>query len=342
MSYLHTGTTSSLTLLAPAKLNLTFHILGKRPDGYHDVLTLLTTIDLCDTLMFDFVPAEKNTVKLANTSDTTLCDFPLDDSNLITQAANLFWSSVPRLSPVRLEVSVQKKIPIGAGLAGGSADAAATLIAMSSYYEKPFRLEELAHMGSVLGADVPFSIAGGMSLGRGRGEELSPVLLEDELFFVLVKPKDLSVSTKWAYNSFDSAEQSLECQSLLLEDHKQAIACLIKPNLSEAAKHLSNCFESLVFERYPVLSKIKARLTELGCLAAHMTGSGPTIYGLTESLCQAQNVSADILCDQTENGKALWFQDHPLPADVWVTKSTTHGVTIISNDKTYEQAQVRH
>lgn len=317
-----TQVAQSLTLLAPAKLNLSLAILGKMDNGYHELLTLMQSVNLCDVLKFQFASASSVThqVNLVVENDTTRSDFPLDDTNLIKKAANLFCKTLPVLPPTKIQIIISKNIPIGAGLAGGSSNAAATLLALNEYFGNPMTMFQLLDLGFQLGSDVPFCLIGGTSLGRGRGEKLSHVSFKTILYFVLVKPKDLFVSTAWAYDAFDRSQAGLPHTDL--ESHNQKlIAHLLNGEISEAAGLFNNDFEPEIFKHHAVLVKIKERLIELGCLSAHMTGSGPTIYGLTQNLNQAEKILASIL------------QDHQLHVDCWLAQSVSYGAKVIENGK---------
>jgi 4-diphosphocytidyl-2-C-methyl-D-erythritol kinase len=335
MSNSITTSTRSSRALAPAKLNLTFEILAKRTDGYHDLLTLFQTIDLYDELRFRFRADSTNQLTL--TASPCQCgdlpqDFPLDDSNLIARAARLFWNSAGNLKPVRVEVSIAKNIPIGAGLAGGSANAAAALLALNEYYGHPVTGEHLLEMAAQLGSDIPFCISGGSQVGRGRGEMLTGVKSSCQLHFVIVKPKHLSVSTAWAYNAYAEKElqapRNLECAEASITE---VVRHLERGELDQFAPRLDNAFEALVFARYPLLLDLQTRLLEMGCLCAHMTGSGPSIYGLAKSEIEAQSIAALILGEKSVNQKRASQDGEPL--EVFVAKSVGHGAKLVTDEK---------
>jgi 4-diphosphocytidyl-2-C-methyl-D-erythritol kinase len=238
--------------------------------------------------------------------------------------------------PVKITVRVKKNIPIGAGLAGGSADAAATLSAINRYYGNYIPLEQLLEIAARIGSDVPFSLCGGTSVGRGRGEILLPVLAQTNLYVILVKPKGLSVSTAWAYDAFDQSNSNRPLESSQIETHQsELISLLSERNISASGKLFQNSFESLVFEHHPVLQKIRQRLIDLGCFCARMTGSGPTIYGLVRDPSRANDILRSIANDQASSVAAPWYKDHGIAVDTWLAKSIDHGIKVIG----YEENQ---
>lgn len=326
--------TQTLTVLAPAKLNLTLRILGKRTDNYHDLFTLFQSIDLCDRLRFAFLESDKDEVEIGLQDSTASHDFPLNDTNIIKKAAALYMRETTNRSPLKVKVRVRKNIPIGAGLAGGSANAAATLLAINHHYGEKLSSDQLLQLAAEIGSDVPFSLRGGTSLGRGRGEILSPLPVQTDLSFVLVKPKALSVSTAWAYESFGRTRFYEQLDAATLENQIEKLHSLLGArNISAAAKLFSNSFETVVFERYPVLRKIKERLIELGCLCAYMTGSGPTVYGLARGEAPAETIRSTIISDQESKTTHSWYKDHGLAVDTWLVKSIGHGIKVIEDEE---------
>lgn len=332
MKHLQATRNRTITVLAPAKLNLTFGIVGKLSDGYHSLVSLMQTVDLCDTIDFHFSPADINEISLAYHPAIIDGDFPLDSANLIHKAAKSFWLGVPHLPPTNLAVLVQKKIPIAAGLAGGSADAAATLIALNNYFGQPLKHAQLLALGSELGADVPFSLSGGTCLATGRGEQLLPISITSTIYYVLIKPRTISISTAWAYKTFDQSNRLGHVDAAELEEFsKRGAKHFSNGDLTSASKILANCFEPIAFAHHPVLAKIKFRLLELGCLSAHMTGSGPTMYGLAKDKDQALQVLDRIELDQQQHTTAAWFSDYKTPIDAWVVATTNYGAKVIDN-----------
>jgi 4-diphosphocytidyl-2-C-methyl-D-erythritol kinase len=267
-----------LVARSPAKLNLTFDILGELPDGYHQVESVLHTIDLHDELIFEFEPAKDLEIALACSNGPE--DFPVNDNNLIARAAALFFRSLPEKTGLRISVTVEKNIPIAAGLAGGSSNAAATLRALNYYFGHPFGTEELLVLASKLGADVPFCLEGGTCIGRGRGDELTPVELKDRLSFLVIKPKDLSISTPWIYQAYDEFVLNQGEQVLPKLDALDVAAALEAGELETASKQFGNVFEPVVVAHFQRVKELLEELRALDCWCAHMTGSGPTLYAI--------------------------------------------------------------
>ncbi|HEY9715630.1 MAG TPA: 4-(cytidine 5'-diphospho)-2-C-methyl-D-erythritol kinase, partial [Chroococcales cyanobacterium] len=193
----------TVATVSPAKLNLTFDIVGGLPDGYHEVVTIMQAIDLEDRLTFHFDAASQFNVELSASYVGNPGRIPLDSSNLIARAARLFHEHVAPERGYLLRVEIEKRIPITAGLGGGSGNAAATLLAMNHYFGQPVPDIDLATLGSKLGADVPFFLDGGTQIGLRRGDILSPTPLGETLHFVVVHPQGIEISTPWIYSAYD-------------------------------------------------------------------------------------------------------------------------------------------
>jgi 4-diphosphocytidyl-2-C-methyl-D-erythritol kinase len=260
---------------AYAKINLGLRILGKRPDGYHELETFFLQIDLADRLFFE---------KTTATQFELTCNqshIPVDASNLCSRAHQVISESVNRQFGVR--VHLEKNIPAGAGLGGGSSDAAATLMVLNRLFELNLPNEALYQLATQLGSDVPFFLTGGFCLGRGRGEILQP-LGELPKFWILVVIPPLVVSTAWAYQYYNKlgltkTQKYRKLPSLNIEqltDHELAEVC-------------QNDLEAAVFEKYEELAAIKARLQRADALVSSMTGSGSAMFGLFRTQQEAQS-----------------------------------------------------
>ncbi len=252
----------SITLRAPAKLNLALDVTGRRDDGYHTLRTVMQTVDWCDTVTVDF------------TDDTAIhltCDggIPADESNIAYRAAALFREKTGSTQGV--SVTVKKHIPSQAGMAGGSADGAAVLKALNELSGAPLAQEELLALGAKLGADVPFCLLGGTALATGIGTELTPLPPLAPCWFVVVKPEG-GVSTPEAYRLLDSAPS-------LLHPDVDALCTAIKNNdLCGVIPCMGNSFEEPL--ALPCTADIVARLKKHGAAAALLTGSGSAVFGL--------------------------------------------------------------
>lgn len=274
--------TRQLAVKTQAKVNLTFDIVGLLPDGYHEVATLMQAIDLGDNLRFTFKSGAFN-VDILLTEGKDKKQFPLDDSNLIYKAAQAFFKKCPQLEPLAIRVDVEKKIPIAAGLAGGSSNAAATLIALNEFYRQPLDGAELQELARALGADVPFCISGGIAVGLGRGDLLKSIESSLSLNFCLVKPKNIALSTPWVYKQYDIylAEKGNSIRRPNLEN---AVGAISFGELDSAIEAFGNVFEPVVYSHHPELAELKQMLQSYGCPYVQLTGSGPTIFALTSDL----------------------------------------------------------
>lgn len=255
----------NLTINAYAKINLTLDVLAKRPDGFHEVEMVMQSIALADTLSFQ--PA--NNLELI-CNDSRL---PTNEQNLIMQAA---LSLKERYNVSKgVKIYLQKNIPIAAGLAGGSSNAAATLQALNLLWDLRLSIAELIYLGQSLGSDIPFCLIGGTALAKGRGEQLTLLPRLPKLWLVLVKP-DLEVSTKEIYRHWEKFGQNQTKRS------PQMIQAIKENNVENIIINLNNHLECVTSRLYPEIRDIKHRLREQGTLNAVMSGSGPTFYGITK------------------------------------------------------------
>ena len=262
-----------LTVRAHAKVNLDLRVLGVRADGYHELRTVFQTIELHDTL----VCAEKPgpfTLKCRTPG------VPLDASNLVWRAAAALWTALGRAGETRdAEIQIDKKIPIEAGLGGGSADAAAALVALGRLWGgAPMTL--LREIGATIGADVPFFLSGGTALGLGRGEEIYPLVDLPPHYVVIVRPP-FGVSTAEAYGWYDEDRASGQ------RDENREFQQLPVPWPSRAAQ-MVNDLEPPVIRRHQEISGLKVQLREAGASAAAMSGSGSAVFGLFRSRALAE------------------------------------------------------
>jgi len=319
-----------ISVLAPAKLNLTFDILGKRDDGFHEVATVLQSIDLADTIVFASDPTSEFKVELLSADDGLNTDFPLDDTNLICQAFKAFNEFVGKRPAFSLRVLVKKAIPIGAGLAGGSADAAAALVALNTLAEKILPDSDLVEIAKTVGSDVPFCLSGGTALGLGRGEEITPLAHACPFAFVICKPKQVSVSTPWAYGTFDELTAHRKNFEPAKGRSENVFKLLTNLKHEEAQKEFGNDFENVIFEHFEYLKNAKDALLELGSQTCHLTGSGPTIYALASDQEQAKRLAAEAkkLSFTVPSSDGLRYET--ISFDAWVAKSLPHGAKVVA------------
>lgn len=259
---------NSLRLPSYAKINLGLIIKGKRSDGYHEIETILQQVDLNDTLEIKIHQEPEIIFSCDNPA------IPSDDSNLCVKAANLLQHTADVKSGA--EIKLSKIIPVGAGLGGGSSNAAVVLLGLNKLWGLKLPSKKLRELGSKLGSDVPFFIEGGTAIGRGRGEVLTPFILEDNLPILIVYP-ERSVSTQWAY-----AQLNL---NLTLKEKNITFRTFEKGNLTNVSflKSIRNEFEKVVFEEYPMLTQIKEKMYLNNAVFAGMSGSGSTIFGVFQN-----------------------------------------------------------
>lgn len=255
----------SIKLEAYGKINLSLDIVGKRDDGYHNVQMIMQTIRLSD----DVIITKNNSGRI--TTSSNLPYVPNNETNLSYKSARLFCDRFGITDG--LHIKMHKNIPVGGGLGGGSADAAAVLQGLNQMYETHLSLGELSKMAVTLGADVPFCLRRGTYLAEGIGEELSHLPPFPETHLVLVKPP-FGVSTKWVY-------QTLKWQEI--KEHPntlELIRALQNRDPHAFAPHMKNVLEEVVFPRYQAIQKLKRSMKAHGAYASMMSGSGATVFGL--------------------------------------------------------------
>jgi 4-diphosphocytidyl-2-C-methyl-D-erythritol kinase len=260
------GGTPNLTLKAPAKINVGLRILGKRPDGYHEIWSVLQEIDLCDEItLWD---ASDFSLLLEGDQEAV----PTDETNLCLRAARLLKRASGYSGAARIKLC--KIIPAGAGLGGGSSDAAAVLKGLNQVWKTNLSRNDLESLGAQLGSDVPFFLCGGCCLATGRGEKLTPVkpLIEDLL--VLVCP-EVFVPTEWAYKNIKNYHLTPALDDIIFQGSLREI--LSRPGQENI---FINDFEPVVFKTYPELKTIKQALLDAGAYFASLSGSGSAVFGL--------------------------------------------------------------
>jgi len=272
-----------VTVPSFAKLNLDLRILGKRADGYHDLRTIFQTISLKDSLRIDFDFAKKTRIELDSSLEIA--------DNLVVRAAKLALDRLKVKAWVRFQL--KKQIPMGAGLGGGSSNAAAVLMALPALAGRRTKRETLSAWAETLGSDVPFFLHGGSALGMGRGTELYP-LPDLPRHYVLVVSTGIHVSTAEAYqalgHSVTNALTSAHESPILREF--QAIAWALN-NARLEQLPLKNDFEPAVFKTHPELAAVASKLRRLGGKPAMMTGSGSAVFGVFESSAGARRAAAE-------------------------------------------------
>jgi 4-diphosphocytidyl-2-C-methyl-D-erythritol kinase len=254
-------------------------VLGRREDGYHDIVSLMQCITLSDSLIIENSP----TVEVVTGSDI------LREENLVYKAAKLMKEKTGIVSGVK--ITLQKEIPLAAGLGGGSSDAAATLMGLKRFWDLDFTPQDLAGLGETLGSDVPFFFHGPVSVVEGRGEIVSPVELRKSYPLLLVKP-EISISAAWAYAEYDKSPASREVLTKKHNKHNNInLFCqaLERGDFTFLSSLQGNDLEPLVVRRYPVIGEIKNSLMLRGALFSSMSGSGSSVFGVFASERDAEN-----------------------------------------------------
>jgi 4-diphosphocytidyl-2-C-methyl-D-erythritol kinase len=264
---------------------LALEVLGKRGDGYHEIATVLQAVDLFDRLKMETA----DTLSL-HTDDPAL---PTDDGNLVLRAARLLQKAAGIERGARIRLS--KRIPVAAGLGGGSSDAAATLWGLSRLWALRWPRARLQELAVELGMDVPFFLGAGRAVARGRGEELAPLPGGGGYALVLVNPR-VPLSTREVYGLVPAGWQAEP------EGTRRVIEALRTRNALKLAAALTNNLERVVEPVLPVIGRMKAALLAAGALGAIMSGSGPTVFGLARSLDQARQIRSRV----SRAGWACW------------------------------------
>ena len=255
---------------AHAKLNLTLDVLGRRPDGYHDMRMIMQSVELADLL--DITRSGSGELRVS----TNLHFLPNNAKNLAAQAALRWWEAQGNASQ-GLDITIDKHIPVCAGMAGGSSDAAAVLRALNELEGAGLSPAQLARIGERVGSDVPYCVTGGTALAEGRGEVLTPLPPLPPCWVVLCKP-EFSISTPALFAKIDSVK--LRCRP----DTQGVIAALEARDLVGVARRMYNVFEDALPERQRSrVNDIKNVLIQCGALGASMSGTGPTAFGLFDS-----------------------------------------------------------
>jgi 4-diphosphocytidyl-2-C-methyl-D-erythritol kinase len=262
---------------APAKINLSLDVLHKRDDGYHEVEMVMTMVDLADRLEMSELATD--TIIISSQAGY----IPLDEKNLAFQAAKLIKERYDVKKGVYIHLD--KHIPVSAGLAGGSSDAAATLRGLNRLWKLGISEQELQELGAELGSDVPFCITGGTALATGRGEKLTPLPSLPPCWVVLAKPP-INVSTAEIYRRLDvnQIDPSSRPQTERLLD------AIRQQDFAGICESMGNVLEPITFQLYPEAAHLKACMQRLGADGVLMSGSGPTVYGLVARETRARRI----------------------------------------------------
>jgi len=265
-----------ISLKSRAKINITLDVIGKKPNGYHDLSMIMQTVNLYDIIYIRKMHAKG--IKLT----TNLSWLPNDEGNIVYQAAKLFKETCEINTGIFIELN--KRIPVAAGLAGGSSNAAATLIGLNTLFETGLDQQQLLEMGVKLGADVPYCILGGTALAEGIGDILTPLPPMPNCYVLIAKPK-INVSTASVFKSLEISKIDKH------PDNKKVIEAIKKGDIDTIASNMCNVLETVTEKKYPVIKTIKERMLKHGAQGTIMSGSGPTVFGIYHSRDQAKRTA---------------------------------------------------
>ncbi len=263
----------SVWINAPAKINIGLDVLRRREDGYHEVRMIMQSIRLFDRLTL--TRSSEPGIRLT----TNLHFLPVNEDNLVYRSARMLMEEF-RI-PGGLDIRLDKRIPVSAGMAGGSTDAASCMLAMNKLYNLDLSKHQLMKRGIKLGADIPYCILKGTALSEGIGEKLSTIPRMPDCYVLIAKPS-IHVSTKFVYSHLVLDENTVH------PDIDQMIAAMKKRNLHQLCRRLGNVLETVTIPAHPEIAEIKKCMMENGALGALMSGSGPTVFGLFDDPEQAR------------------------------------------------------
>lgn len=284
--------TTQITLFSPAKVNLYLRITGKRPDGYHELETVMVPLDFGDTI----------TLQLRKTSMTLECDnpnLPVDETNLALRAATAMQET---FQPERgVKIILQKRIPLAAGLAGGSSNAATVLLGLNRLWQLNLPVEQLDPVAARLGSDINFFLRGGAAICRGRGEIVEPIPAKLSAAFLLINP-GFGIPTPWAYAHWAEAAGRLTVPPPAITLLANALAA---GDVAGVGRAMFNSLEAPALRKFPVLVLLQRALREAGAVGALMSGSGATVFGL---FAEEKTAAAAAAHMRARFGANLWTQ----------------------------------
>lgn len=284
-----------LYVKAPAKINLILDVLHKRPDGYHEVEMIMTTVDLADRIGLE--PRADGQIRIISADRYV----PDDHRNLAYQAAKLLKDTYKIKQGV--SITLEKKIPVAAGLAGGSSDAAATLRGLNDLWNLKLTLDQLAEHGAKIGSDVSFCVYGGTALATGRGEIIQELPAPPNCWIILAKPS-IGVSTADVYGS-------LKINEIIHQNSKDMIRAIYEKDYELMCESMGNALEAVTLKLHPEVSMIKEQMVKFGADAVLMSGSGPTVFGLVQHESRVNRIYNGLrgFCDEVYAVRLLGDRD---------------------------------
>ncbi|WP_013320838.1 4-(cytidine 5'-diphospho)-2-C-methyl-D-erythritol kinase [Gloeothece verrucosa] len=297
------------TLIAPGKINLYLEIIGDRPDGYHELIMILQSIDLADRLTLRSNGLQKCRLSCSHPQ------VPLDETNLAYRAAVLMEQEFPKefANYGGVDITIDKQIPVAAGLAGGSTDGAAVLVGLNLIWQLGLTQLELQNLAALLGSDLPFCVSGGTAIATGRGEKLDQINNLANLYLVLAKYDSIAVSTPWAYQTYrqqfsDSYINHLS--GIEAKTHQvhagPLVGAIVHKDGAKIGQLLHNDLEKVVLPAYPQVAQLRETMQQAGGLGTMMSGSGPTVFTLCESREQAAEIQQKIRQKLPDSDLQLW------------------------------------
>ena len=274
-----------IIIQAPAKVNLCIRVLDRLPNGYHELWSLMHTVEVFDQLRIRLNP-DHDRIKL--TCDNAV--LPSDQGNLVYRAADSVFRRVGQ--PVGVEMDLQKTIPLAAGLGGGSSDAAAAIYGLNHLLKLGWGLSEMCEIGAELGSDIPFFFQAPCAIVRGWGQEVTPCIIEGQRWVVLINP-GFPIQTKWAYEQLAARRSEVSP----LDSWTQGVEATLQVSWEEVIKAMENDFEGGLFPVYPILTFMKEKLCALGAQAALLSGSGATVFGVFDDSETAKMASTQLRKD---------------------------------------------
>ena len=280
-------TVSTISFRTPAKVNLGLNMLRKREDGYHELETLFQMVNWCDEIKIEYLPEGLDLI-------CNQPDIPHDEGNLVIKAARLLQARFPdRCKGARIHLD--KNLPHGAGLGGGSGNAAGVLLGLNFLWGLNLKREELISMASELGSDVPFFLLSPCAIGRGRGEILEPVESSVRFYILMVYP-GFPVSTAWVYQNLKLKLTKPGNNISILKNF------ILRSEFAQLGETWVNDLEPIVFQQYPEIFELKKKMLALGAKGALLSGSGSTVFGIFDKL-----VTAETACTQMTGGSSKLY-----------------------------------
>jgi 4-diphosphocytidyl-2-C-methyl-D-erythritol kinase len=297
------------SLIAPAKINLYLEIIGDRPDGYHELAMILQSVALSDRV--DLRANGTDRIRLYCNDPQV----PVDESNLAYRAVDLMAQQFPDVYRKLggIDITLEKQIPMGAGLAGGSANAAAVLVGLDLMWDLGLTQPELQELAAQLGSDIPFCIAGGTAIATGRGEQLAPLPSLDHLYVVLAKYRSIAISTPWAYKTYrqqfsssyisDPARQTGRTKQM---HSGEMVGAIGQRNSKRIGQLLRNDLEKVVLPAHPKVAQLRETLEQMNTLGVMMSGSGSTVFALVETQIHAEQVQQQLCAEIPDTDLGVW------------------------------------